>query len=338
MGIAVNGRFRSQNVTGVQRYATEITSRLGDKVRILEPDKPKGRIAGHAWEQFVLPQKVTGELLWSPGNTGPLSVPSQVLTLHDLSFIDFPKGYSKAFLSWYRWLIPRLVKRVRHLITVSEFSKQRIESVFSIPANKISVIPEAAGPHFKPQADSVVQATLAKLKLSHPYLLCIGGDSRRKNFISVAKVWPVLSNRFKDVDLVVVGSPEGVYRKNRLPKLPRLKVLPHVEEGDLPALYQGARCFVYPSLYEGFGLPILEAMACGTPVVASNSSSLPEVGGQAALWIPPLSSEKLNETLARILESSALRRELQEKGLQHAARFSWDTVAQTTYQTLLRNV
>ncbi|MEZ4749653.1 MAG: glycosyltransferase family 1 protein [Bdellovibrionota bacterium] len=338
MGIAVNGRFRSHTVTGVQRYALEITERLGDRVRVIEPDKPKGRIAGHAWEQFALPQKVTGELLWSPSNTGPLSVPSQVVTLHDLSFIDYPRGYSKAFLSWYRWLIPRLVKRVRHLITVSEFSKERIETVFNIPSSKITVIPEAVGSLFRPQNDSEVQATLSRYHLSRPYLLFLGGGNRRKNFVTLAKVWPALSQSFKEIDLVVVGSPASLYRKNRLPKLPRLKVVPHAPDSDLPALYQGARCFVYPSLYEGFGLPILEAMACGTPVVASNTTALPETGKDAALWVPPQDAEKLAQTLRSVLESSALRREFQEKGLLHASTFSWDTVAETTYQTLLRNL
>ncbi|MCB0404609.1 MAG: glycosyltransferase family 4 protein [Bdellovibrionales bacterium] len=338
MGIAVNGRFRTQGVTGVQRYALEITARLGSRVRIVEPDKPKGRIAGHAWEQFVLPQKVTGELLWSPANTGPLSVPSQVLTLHDLSFLDYPRGYTKAFLSWYRWLIPRLVRGVRHVITVSNFSKQRIETVFGIPSAKISVIPEAAGPLFRPCGESELEAALARHQLFRPYVLCLGGDSRRKNFATVAKIWPGISQKFKDVDLVVIGSPASLYRKNRRPKLPHLKVLPHVPDADLPALYQGARCFLYPSLYEGFGLPILEAMACGTPVVASNNTALPETGGEAALWVPPLDTEKLSQALCELLQSSILRRELQEKGLHRASQFSWDTVAETTYQTLLRNI
>ena len=140
-GVVVNGRFLSQPVTGVQRYAIEVTRRLEGRIRFAKPRMAGRGAAGHVWEQLVLPRYLTpGDLLWSPANTGPVRVPSQVVTIHDLSVIDHPEWFGRRFAAWYRWLLPRLARTVRVVLTDSEFSKSRIRSEFGLPELRVIVV------------------------------------------------------------------------------------------------------------------------------------------------------------------------------------------------------
>ncbi len=150
MKLAVNGRFQNQRTTGVQRYAHEITKRLSLQAEIVAPRGWNSGVRGHIWEQTVLPQLARGALLWSPCNTGPLSVGRQVVTIHDCACFDHPEAFSRTFAAWYQWLLPRLARRARRVITVSRFSASRLADVCGVDVDQIEVIYNGVDARFRP--------------------------------------------------------------------------------------------------------------------------------------------------------------------------------------------
>jgi glycosyltransferase involved in cell wall biosynthesis len=332
--IAVNARFMTQRITGVQRYAVEVLKRLPE----LEPITPsncwRGQ-RGHLWEQAVLPGKVGDRLLWSPCNVGPLSVKRQVVTIHDCAFHDMPQAVSRGFRLWYSWLLKRLGPRVRRIITVSEFSRQRLIDYLQVDPSKVIAIPNGVDKCFHPGAIENVPTMRARLELPERYILFVGSLDPRKNLLGLLKAWDQISTRL-DCPLVICGASSHVFRDASIDRLPERVVLSgYVADDDLPALYAGASLFVYPSLYEGFGLPVIEAMACGTPVVCSSTTSLGEVAGSAACLVNPAEIESIADGILRVAENEALRNDLRGRGLQRAAEFSWDRTARETWNELL---
>ena len=296
-------------------------------------------IPGHFWEQFVLPVHVKDRLLWSPSNTGPLAVKDQVLTIHDLSVIEHPEWFAGFFSGWYRFLLPRLARRVRRLITVSEFTRGRLVELFGIPPDAISVIHEAASDSFHPSTREQIQAASKALGLpSASYLLAPGSMQPRKNLGRLLRAWSrVVEDLPESLWLILFGSQDQshVFRKSSAHLLPaRVHFTGHVPEVHLPALYSGALAFIYPSLYEGFGLPPLEAMACGTPVLASRAASMPEVLGDAGLMFDPLSVDSIADAIYSVAMDDSLRSDLKQRGLSRAAQFSWESAARQTWAVL----
>jgi len=149
--IALNARFHSHQPTGMQRYALELSSRFGPHLDSLKPDKPLRGPSGHLWEQLFLPSAVRGRLLWSPNTTGPLAIEKQVCTFHDLIPLDHPEWFNRRFAQWYQWLLPRLAKRVRKIIAISEFTKQRIVELLGVSPEKVAVIPNGVDARFSPR-------------------------------------------------------------------------------------------------------------------------------------------------------------------------------------------
>ena len=296
------------------------------------------RLAGaraHLWEQFVLPRQVGGELLWSPCNTGPLRVRKQVVTIHDLAFRDCPGAFSRAFTAWYGWLLPRLANRVRRIITVSEFSRQRIVECLQVAPERVCVVPNGVDRRFHPVDPPQRAAVAGRLKLPRRYVLSIGSLEPRKNLRGLLRAWELLGSACAGCSLVLCGVRSHVFRDAGLTGLPDDVILPgYVADEHLPALYSGAEMFVYPSLYEGFGLTVLEAMACGTPVVCSSTTSLPEVAGDAAVTVEPTDAAALSAAIGRVLGDRRLRAELGERGLARAAQFSWEHTAAETWRVL----
>jgi glycosyltransferase involved in cell wall biosynthesis len=332
--IAVNARFLSQRITGVQRYAREILQRLPE----LEPITPGERWngpKGQLWEQFLLPGKVGKRLLWSPCNVGPWAVRNQVVTIHDCAFHDVPQAVSRGFRLWYSWLLRRLGPRVRRILTVSEFSRQRLIDYLQVDPKQVVAIPNGVDERFNPTAIEAVPAMRARLGLPERYVLFVGSLDPRKNLLGLLKAWDQVSARL-DCPLVICGASSHVFRSAGIEQLPaRVMLSGYVADEDLPALYAGAELFVYPSLYEGFGLPVIEAMACGTPVVCSSTTSLGEVAGNAACLVDPADGESMAHGILRAAEDQTLRRELRSRGLDRAAEFSWKRAARETWGVLL---
>jgi len=324
MIVTVNGRYSTQRMTGVQRYAAEIVSRLSSRVSVVSPQRAVGGVRGHSWEQFYLPRSVQGSLLWSPCNTGPLHHRRQVVTVHDCAFHDCPDAFSKPFRLWYEWLLPRLTQRVAKVITVSEFSRNRIVDLLGIPLEKVAVVPNAVSPSFCRTDNTAIDAMRGRLGLPKKYVLSLGSIEPRKNLNRLLQAWKLVSERLNGYVLVVAGGRSAMFRE-ALSSVPKNVLFPgYVHDRDLPALYSGASCFVYPSVYEGFGLPVLEAMACGTPVVCSNNTSLPEVSGDAALSIDPFDVEAIGRAMVEILLNQELQKSLSVKVIHQASQFSWD--------------
>lgn len=330
----VNGRYATQRMTGVQRYAAEIVSRLANRVSVVKPQRAFGGIRGHVWEQIQLPRSTKGSLLWSPCNTGPLRHRRQVVTVHDCAFHDCPEAFSKQFRLWYEWLLPRLTHRVAKVITVSEFSRNRIVDLLGVPHEKVAVVQNAVSPSFCRTDKTTIDAMRGRLGLPEKYVLSLCSIEPRKNLNRLLQAWKLVSERLSGHVLVVAGGRSAVFRE-ALSTIPENVLFPgFVDDLDLPGLYSGASCFVYPSLYEGFGLPVLEAMACGTPVVCSNNTSLPEVSGDAALSVDPLDVEAIGRAVEEILIDGELRNSLRVRAIQQASQFSWDRASDEIWDIL----
>jgi len=258
--------------------------------------------------------------------------------MHDMAVFDCPNTFSLQFEAWYRILLPRLAQRTRRIITVSAFVKERILAHTHVNPTKITVIPNGVSPQFSPAAVSELDATVVALGLpSREYILTVGSADPRKNLIRLFQAWNRAQNRVPgNIWLVVVGADNSqVFRDRSLESLPaRVFLLGHVEDHILPALYAGALAMAYVSIYEGFGLPTLEAMASGTAVLAGNRSSVPEVVGDAGLLIDPFDVKAIEDGIGRILEDSELRSDLRQRGIIRAKQFSWDQTARRTWDVL----
>ena len=335
MNVVVNGRFTTQPLTGVQRYAREISSRLSDRLQVVSPANWGQGWKGHFWEQVGLPWKVRGNLVWSPGNTGPLCYSRQVVTIHDCAVFDSPEGFTPRFQKWYRWLLPRLARTVRRILTVSEFSRQRIAEHCGVPLSRIVAIPNGVDARFHHVDISQQEEVRQRFGLPKNFVLCVGSLEPRKNLRLLLRAWQQASRLHQDFALVLVGGTANYYRQAGLEQLPeRVLLAGRVADADLPAIYSAATMFVYPSLYEGFGLTVLEAMACGTPVICSRTTALPEVAGEAAVLIDPENEAELAAAMIELAESQILCSKLRQLGRQRCQQFSWDTAAEQTWNVL----
>lgn len=337
--LVVNGRFQVHRVTGMQRYAREVSRRLDIDMRIVAPERPLRGLAGHGWEQTVLPMRVGGGLLWSPCGTGPLAVRRQVVTVHDVIPIDFPHWYSPQFAMLHRLLVPRLARRVRRVIAVSEYTRNRLVERFLIPPDKVTVIPNGVGEEFRPRSPEEIACARRKLGIpSESYILSLNSLVPRKNVAALLRAWArVLPTLPASLWLVVAGgSGSGtVFPGQDLPKAPeRVLFTGYVADELLPPLYSGAASFVFPSLCEGFGLPVLEAMACGTPVVTSDGSSLSEVGAGAAILVDPTSIDSIAAGIGQVIADQYLRGTLACAGRERARRYTWARCAELTRSVL----
>jgi glycosyltransferase involved in cell wall biosynthesis len=348
--VVVNGRFLTRRVTGVERHGREILQFLGVRPRVERPALALRGFTGHAWEQVILPRKLNpGSILWSPANTGPLIIREQALTIHDLSPLEHPEWFRSDFALWYRLFLPILVKRVQKVFTPSEYVKRKVMKRFEI--DSVIVTPNGVDRSvFHPGAQQ------NKYDLPDCYILFVGSLEPRKNLKTLLQVWHTIKNDFKDTWLMIAGAGGRVFRPVELSHtIERVRFLGYVDDESLPGLYAGATLLVLPSLDEGFGLPALEAMACGTPVIVSNTGALPETIADAGLIFElgcrspegtpgrcepfdvaqdKLHEESLSASLRQGLGDEALRSSLREKGLARAKLFSWQTTAESIWKTL----
>jgi glycosyltransferase involved in cell wall biosynthesis len=327
--IAINGRFTQRRITGVDRYAYEISKRLTGEKYFIAPDRPLGLVAGHLWEQVVLPAKIQhGDVLWSPANAGPWSVRNQIVTIHDASIFDHPEWFNPTFSAWTRLSWKILARRVKAIITVSNFSRERLKFHLGIQEENIHVIHNGVGKPFEPQPQKAIEIVKEKYGLKKPYFLFVGTDEPRKNVAALAQAWE--SSNLKSHSLFIAGAEGRVFANQKSREAHPQQA--HVSDEELPALYSGAGAVIVPSFYEGFGLTVLEAMACGTPVIASDIPVFRELFGEAALFIDPHESKEIANAVMKIIEDRSLAMKLREQGLRCASRFSWDAAAGKTQE------
>lgn len=292
---------------------------------------------GVVWQQLVLPRRLArgdADLFWSPLATLPLRCPiPAVVTVHDLTALLYPETHTLKV----RWsLLPflgRSLDAARRVVAVSEATARDLAFHFPEAAARVRVVGEGVEPAFRPAAEDEVAAIRAELGAPEGYLLYVGTLEPRKNVGALLDAWQAL--RAEDEEgtppLVLAGGygwgSRALLRRIEALRGEGVVHLGRVERARLVRLFQGARVFAYPSLYEGFGLPPLEAMACGVPVVAGDSSSLPEVVGDAGLLVPPRDPGALHHALARVLGDPALAADLGTRGRERAARFTWSAAA-----------
>lgn len=262
-----------------------------------------------------------------------------VVTVHDLGFLQLPASYyppSHRFLM--RALVPWSARRAAHIITVSEFTRRDLEVRYGIASHRISVIWNGVGEAFRPLAESATRGVLARYGLEPGVLFSVGRLNRRKNLSSLLRAHAALRAEGRDLTLVVGGKVdhgvEEIVRGFGGGQSSRITWVGLIPDADLPAFYAGAVCFVYPSLFEGFGLPLVEAMACGCPVVSSNRTACPEVVGSAGLLVDPEDVPAMGAAIARILDDDTLRADLRERGLARSRLFTWREAARRTLAVL----
>ena len=341
----INLRCLGYHVTGVQRYVLGILPHLQNQLEPLQPVADAQGVRGHLWEQLVLPHKLRGRLLWSPANTGPLSVDRQVITIHDAATLDHPEWFESKFARWYRFLLPRLMKKACRVVTVSEFSRRRLIEFAHLPEEKVVAIHNGVEDRLRPSDGSTLAEFLERRNFKQPYFLCVASLEPRKNLRSLFTAWEQCQP--EGIELLIAGGAGHVFRDQGFSQPARgVRMLGHVDDAELPCLYSGARAFVFPSVYEGFGLPPLEAMACGCPVLSSHAASLPEVCGAeyqpdrpddkgAVFYFDPHDPEAIAASIVRLLRlTDAQRQTMIENGLRHARLFSWRRAAESTWQVL----
>lgn len=279
------------------------------------------------------------DLVHDPNGIAPFLGPAwgagRITTLHDAIPFVHPMSHARLDNWRYRLMLPLAVRAADRVLTDSNCSRVDLCRFLGLRPDQVQAIPLAGEPGMMPLAASSTAPILARYRIRPPYLLYVGGLNGRKNIPRLLEAYAHLRARHPAVTLVIAGRRQwqaGAIDEafRRLALEGRVHFTGYVADADLPALYSAAELFVFPSLYEGFGLPPLEAMACGTPVVTTNVSSLPEVVGDAALMVDPYDSAALAAALERALTDSALRAELRCKGLQRAAQFSWERTARET--------
>lgn len=340
--LAINGHFKRQTVTGVQRYALEIVRELkemGTPFRWVDPpERLSSDVTRQLWMQLFMPGRLgEGELLWSPTNTGPASCARQVLTLHDLADQVHPEWFSRRYVAWRSLILPRLLKRVRGVITISEYSRRSIVERYPFTEGKIRVIPNGVNAsHFHRRPEEEVREATSELGVRRPYLVTVGSLDPRKNLNGLLKAWNRLPGEIRGEHQLVIagGSSEKFAFRLEEEAGESVRFVGYVPYRRLPALYSGAKLFVYPSLFEGFGLPVLEAMACRVPVLTSDATALGDIEEGAALKADPEDAGALSEGMRRMVESDSLRGRYAEKGHAYARQFRWERAARQTLEFL----
>lgn len=344
--IAVNGRFLARPVTGVDRVAEEMLrafDRLigagapeieGMDVSILTPERTQrslgldhiqeikvGRRSGHFWEQAELPGASKGRWLLNLCNTGPLATASSLVVIHDAQVFQSPKSYSRAFRLFYKGLLPLLGRRAAAVVTVSRFSRSEIERYGIVPRGKSVVIANGSDHVDRLEAD---ETTLERHKLvAGRYCLALGSLSPHKNLATLLKA-DALRESSSSMPLVIAGGTNSqVFAGAGLPVRGDERVLGRVSDGELKALYQNAAVLLFPSFFEGFGLPPLEAMRCGCPVIASTAAAVKETCGDAALYADPSQPAEWARQIDRLLADTDLQNALRLRGRARSETFEW---------------
>jgi len=346
--VYINGKFTAQGTTGVQRVAGSLVRALDrcgprpggrDWVLLCPPGSQAFSLAYivprrvgplglplHLWEQIVLPTVARKGLLLNLAGSAPWFARRQAALLHDAAVFDRPQAYTRSFVWWYRALFRRLAQRAVKLLTVSAYSRQRLAATLGVDSDCLAVVPNG-GDHL----DDVIpdRAVLAAHGLLHKrFLLAVASDNPAKNLPALLAAFALLPPDPALRLVIVGGRNERVFATGgRATDPPGVVRTGPLADASLKALYQHAVALVFPSLYEGFGLPPLEAMACGCPVAAARAASMPEVCGDAVLYFDPGSVDAIAAALQRVLGDTALCERLSRAGSARAAGYRWSESA-----------
>jgi glycosyltransferase involved in cell wall biosynthesis len=346
----INGRFLTHSTfSGVQRFATEIVKAI-DRIIV---DKPRtfrfddyvmlvpnaahanfllckvrtvrvGRLAGHAWEQLDLPLAARAGWLLNLCNSGPIAKRRQAVVIHDAAVFAMPANFSRGYRAAYTTMLPILTRRAAVLFTVSNFSRNELAAWLKVDKCKFQVVYEGADHMRVIEPDASI---LRKNSLTPgTFFLAVGADSRNKNFGQICRA--LEKSSLSEFKLVVTGRRDGSVHYG-LDDTVRQHIVRVglVTDAQLKALYEAALALIYPSTYEGFGLPPVEAMVCGCPVIAGNRASLPEICGGGAIICDSLNEDALASRMRDIAMNVALRDTARRRGFAHARAFRWDTAA-----------
>ena len=266
-----------------------------------------------------------------------------IITVHDLSPYRLPESHPKEWVRTFQEKLPHAIDNARAILVVSDFVKREIIDLFPDAGNKITRTYLGVRNEFRPLLHTNDPRFFREKNIEYgQYLLAIGTLEPRKNLISALKAYSLLPDKLRDRFPLVIGGMKGWLTEaldrelEPMQRKGQVRLLGFVPDDELNALYSGARAFIYPSLYEGFGLPPLEAMACGAPVITSNKASLPEVVGNAGILVEPLDIEQMNQAIESLLENDSHHHELRQKGLERASLFTWEKTASKTYEVFRR--
>lgn len=355
--VYINGRFLTQGITGVQRYARETLMAMDrllaasggtaemPGITILAPRgaqcpalqcirfREVGRLSGHAWEQVDLAWHARDGLLFTFGFTGPLLHRRQITTVHDAAVVRVPEAYTPRFRAWYKLMVRWHVRRSPATAVVSEFSRGEAVACFGAPDSRLHLTTEGWQHMQDIPADTAI---LDRHDLrERPFLLAVSSANPSKNFPAIVRALELLGDAAPPC-VIAGASHAGVFRQADGATSDRMIRVGYVSDGELKALYQHAACFVFPSLYEGFGIPPLEAMSCGCPVIASTAPAVKEVCGDAALYFDPHRPDELALAIARFFREPELGQALKVAARQRVQRYSWDEGARLNLAMLTR--
>lgn len=348
---AVNARFLTRPASGVDRVAIELISALARRadvaqLTLLHPRveplhlnwldqlddatrtkiklQPHGLFTGHLWEQIDLARALPEAMLLSLCSTGPIFRRNQAVMIHDAQVWDAASSFSRTFRLAYRVLLPAVARSARHVLTVSNFAKARLEDLGVVPRGKAQVVPNGADHMLRVSADP---GALARHRLvSGGYILAIGNLAPHKNLKLLTEA--AAARTLGCPELVVAGGMNHkVFADAGLIAGNSVRFIGRVTDSELKALYQGALALAFPSLTEGFGLPPVEAMLCGCPVIATTGGAVPEVCGDAAIFVDPLDQEAWSLAMQQMAVNCELRRELVERGIERVRHMNWSEAA-----------
>lgn len=360
MRLVLNGRFLGRPITGVERVAIQLTqalrrvltTKLGDRgdVDVLVPTNPLdladalgalgltppkvtkvGHRHGHAWEQMDLPRARTDAWLLSLCNMGPMTRRKQAVIIHDTLFIDHPESFSRTFRLWYRMVLTILSRRARVVFTVSQYSKNCLEKHRVVPQGKAHVLRLGVDHLHHIDADTTILQRIGVHP--HRYILAMGSLARHKNVATLINAF--IDADLDNIDLVIAGGGNPkIFRDAGLREAPNVCYTGRITDEELKALYAQAMAFACPSISEGFGLPPLEAMTFGCPVIATTGGAVPEVCGGAALYADPHDQDAWRDAIIRLVADPALRVQLGEQARDRASQFTWLNAATQMFDVL----
>ena len=360
MRVLLNG-LQAGNRSGTGRYVGELARRLpglADDVDVavlwprhvppplgaeeacvlVESRSPFRRLWQDQFGVRALRKRIGADVVHFPANVGPLlATDGAVLTVHDLSFLHGPQWYRRNRSAYYRYAVGRSASLAARVIVDSQATAADVTEVLGVPEDRIDVVLLGVGDELRPASEVQQAGVRERYGLPERFMLFVGTLEPRKNLVRVVDAFTRIAGEC-EYDLVLAGRDGWKVAPIRVaaaasPHARRIHFPGYVADDDLPAVLSAAHAVVWPSLYEGFGLPPLEAMACGTPVVTSNTSSLPEVVGDAALQVDPQDVDALADAMRALVTDAALRNDLVEKGGHRAAQFTWDRTAQLTLDT-----
>lgn len=334
----VNARFLTQKISGVQRFSIQISREIKKQYpdaifvapkNIVHHDiadeldvKKIGMFNGHIWEQTDLFRfcKSKNKILLCLGNTGPIFYSNKIITLHDIAFIRFKDNFSKIFSNFYEFFIPRMLKSSKHIFTVSDFSKNEISEYYKIHKNKISVIHNAVNKDFVKSNQIINQ----------DYVLALSNINKQKNFSSLIQAFNKLND--PKLKLYIIGSGSKNFIDQNLNIIDdsniKIKYLGgNLTDSEIIKYYSNARLFAFTSFYEGFGIPPLEAQACGTPILLSNIPVFKEIYSDSALYCDPFSVDDIKDKIRVLIDDKILQKSLIEKGYKNIRKYSWKVSA-----------